>query len=66
MDFPILSSLILLPIIGATFILISKSNEKHNYKSSKYVAVFRSFVNFFVSLYLWYIFDPNTSEIQFC
>ncbi len=65
MDFPILSSLILLPLIGAIFILISKSNEKHNYKSSKYVAAFVSFVNFFISLYLWYIFDPNISEFQF-
>ncbi len=65
MDFPILSSLILLPIIGSIFILISKSGEKYNYKSSKYVAVFVSFVNFFISLYLWYIFDPSTSEFQF-
>ncbi len=65
MDFPILSSLILLPIIGAIFILISKSSEIHNYKGSKYVAVFVSFVNFFISLYLWYIFDSSTSEFQF-
>lgn len=65
MNFPILTSLILLPITGALFILISKSSEKYNFNSSKYVALFVSFVNFFISSYLWYIFDPNTAEFQF-
>jgi len=65
MNFPILSSLILLPLIGALFILISKSSDKSNFQNSKYVALFVSFANFFVSIYLWYIFDPNTSDFQF-
>ena len=65
MDFPILSSLILLPIVGALFILISKSSDTYKFKSSKYVALFVSFVNFFISIYLWYIFDPNSTEFQF-
>ena len=65
MNFPILSSLILLPLIGALFILISRSSDKSNYQNSKYVALFVSFANFFVSIYLWYIFDPNTSDFQF-
>jgi len=63
--FPILSSLILLPSIGALFILISKASEKTNYQSSKYVALFVSFTNFFISIYLWYIFDPNITNFQF-
>ena len=65
MTFPILSSLILLPLIGGLFILLSRSSDKSNYQSSKYVALFVSFANFFVSIYLWYIFDPNTSDFQF-
>jgi len=65
MNFPILSSLILLPLIGVLFILLSRSSDKSNYQSSKYVALFVSFTNFFVSIYLWYIFDPNTSDFQF-
>jgi NADH-quinone oxidoreductase subunit M len=65
MNFPILSSLILLPLIGGLFILLSRSSDKSNYQSSKYVALFVSFTNFFVSIYLWYIFDPNTSDFQF-
>ena len=65
MNFPILSSLILLPSIGALFILLSKSKVQSNYQSSKYVALFVSFANFFISLYLWYIFDPNITDFQF-
>ena len=65
MNFPILSSLILLPSIGALFILLSKSKDQSNYQSSKYVALFASFANFFISLYLWYIFDPNITDFQF-
>ena len=65
MNFPILSSLILLPLIGTLFILISRSSDKSNFQNSKYVALFVSFANFFVSIYLWYIFDPNTSDFQF-
>ena len=65
MNFPILSSLILLPSIGALFILLSKSKDQSNYQSSKYVALFVSFANFFISVYLWYIFDPNIIDFQF-
>ena len=65
MDFPILSSLILLPLVGSLFILFVKSDASNNYKSSKYVALFTSFVNFLISIYLWYSFDNSISEFQF-
>tara|TARA_Y100000590_G_scaffold437430_1_gene559090 strand:- start:585 stop:2072 length:1488 start_codon:yes stop_codon:yes gene_type:complete len=65
MNFPILSSLILLPTVGAIFIFLTKSSSKSNYNSSKYLALFTSFFNFVLSIYLWYIFDPNTSNFQF-
>ena len=64
MNIPILSSLILLPTIGAIFIFFSKSNvEKYN--SSKYIALFISTANFILSLYLWFVFDNSISEFQF-
>ena len=65
MNFPILSSLILLPLVGSLFILFVKSDSSNNYKSSKYVALFTSFVNFVISIYLWYLFDNTISEFQF-
>ena len=64
MSFPILSSLILLPSIGALFILFTKSsNNKSN--SSKYVALFISTANFLLSLYLWFVFDKSIIDFQF-
>jgi len=64
MNFPILSSLILLPTIGAIFILFAKSsNDK--YQSIKYVALFISLTNFLLSLYLWHIFDKTSVDFQF-
>ena len=65
MDFPILSSLILLPLVGSLFILFVKSDTLNNYQSSKYVALFTSFVNFLISIYLWCLFDNSISEFQF-
>ena len=64
MDFPILSSLILLPILGALFIFFSKSRS-NIHLTTKYLALFVSFANFILSLYLWYLFDPSTYEFQF-
>ena len=64
MNFPILSSLILLPSIGAFFLLFTKS-EKRSQITIKYVALFTSLVNFFLSIYLWILFDSTTSEFQF-
>ena len=63
-NFPILSSLILLPSIGALFLFFNKSNNENNL-TVKYVALFTSLVNFVLSIYLWISFDQNTSEFQF-
>ena len=64
MDFPILSSLILLPTIGALFLFFTKDKEENNL-TAKYVALFVTTVNFFISIYLWLYFDQSTSNFQF-
>ena len=64
MNFPILSSLILLPLIGAFFLFFTKSRGE-NKITVKYVALFTSLVNFFLSIYLWLLFDQTTSDFQF-
>ena len=64
MNFPIISALILLPTIGSIFLLFSKTDSEKNF-TIKYVALFTSVVNFLLSIYLWYLFDANTSEFQF-
>jgi len=65
MNFPILSAIIFIPLIGALFILITRGNEKNVEKNSKYVAIFSSIFNFFLSLFLWYLFDASSSNFQF-
>ena len=65
MNFPILSAIIFIPLIGALFILVIKGEQKAVAKNSKYVAIFSSLVNFFLSIFLWYSFDTSTSEFQF-
>jgi NADH-quinone oxidoreductase subunit M len=64
MNFPIISSLILLPTIGSLFLIFSKSNDQSN-STIKYVALFTSIVNFLLSIYLWFLFDETTSAFQF-
>ena len=64
MNFPILSLITFLPIIGAFFIFIF-SSDKAESKNSIYVSLFTSFVNLFLAIFLWYSFDKSTSEFQF-
>ena len=65
MDFPILSSLILLPSVGALFLLFAKESSTKSQQTIKYVSLFVSFVNFFISIYLWQQFDKSISQFQF-
>ena len=65
MNFPILSAIIFIPLIGALFILITKGKQNTVEKNSKYVAIFSSLANFILSIFLWYSFDVSTSEFQF-
>jgi len=64
MNFPILSSLILLPTIGVLFLIFLK-NEDGNSATAKYVSLFASVVNFLISIYLWISFDQSISVFQF-
>ena len=65
MNFPILSAIIFIPLIGAFFILLTKGSQNNVEKNSKYVAVFSSSVNLLLSLFLWFSFDYQTHEFQF-
>ena len=45
MNFPILSTIIFIPLLGAFFILLTKGSQKNIEKNSKYVAIFSSLAN---------------------
>ena len=65
MNFPILSAIIFIPVLGAFFIFLNKGPQKTVEKNSKYVSIFSTTANFLLSLFLWYLFDPSTSDFQF-
>ena len=63
--------LILIPIIGS-IILLPMSNVRlgngvvvDSSTQMKKIALSTSLINFFVSLFLWYNFDSNTTQFQF-
>jgi NADH-ubiquinone oxidoreductase chain 4 len=60
-----ITSLILLPIIGSIILLPMSSEGKINQEKMKYIAILTSLINFFISLFLWYQFDCNTTQYQF-
>ena len=63
MNFPILSSIIVLPLLGAIFVLLSR--QKQDNKSAIYISLFTSIANFLLVLFLWYSFDKSFSGFQF-
>lgn len=64
-EFPILSLITFLPIIGVIFIATIDSKSEYAASNAKYVALFVSLVTFLVSLYMYFNFNPNTAEFQF-
>ena len=65
MNFPILSAIIFIQLIGAFFVFIIQGPQKTVEKNAKSVAIFSSVVNFFLSLFLWYSFDSTIPDFQF-
>ena len=63
MNFPVLSTLIFLPILSSIFIFLSRNQKNNN--SSIYVSLFTSLAVFLLSLFIWYSLDQNSSEFQF-
>ena len=63
MNFPILSTIIFLPLLGALFIFIS--NKKNESSSAIYISIFTSMANLFLTFFLWYSFDNSFAGFQF-
>src|SRR6185369_12381502 len=61
--------LILIPIIGSLLLLPiglgEEGNINRNNNQMKKIALTTSLINFFVSLFIWYQFDNNTTQYQF-
>ena len=63
MDFPILSTLIFLPLVSSLFIFLSKGQKNNN--SAIYISLFSSLATFILSLFVWYSMDYTSADFQF-
>ncbi len=65
-ELPILSTLIVIPLIGALLImlLVDESTEEGK-DNARYAALWTTVITFLVSLVLWFKFDSETNAFQF-
>ena len=64
-NWPLLSLLIFLPLVGAFFIILIRGDDDVVARNSKYLALWTTLINFIISLLLWFQFDTSTSDFQF-
>ena len=64
-NFPILSLLTFLPLVGAAFILIIRGEGEVVARNARHVALWTSLINFLLSLFIWINFDTTTADYQF-
>ena len=64
-DWPILSFVTFLPLLGGLFILVIRGDEELVARNARAVALFTTLVTFGVSLLLWIDFDYTTAVFQF-
>ena len=63
MNFPILSTLIFLPLISSLFIFLSRGQKNNN--GAIYISLFSSLATFILSLFIWYSMDYSSADFQF-
>lgn len=68
-DFPILSLLTFLPLVGVAFIMLIPNNKTGQEdvvaRNSKRVALYTTVFNFILSLYMLFQFQSDTADFQF-
>ncbi|HIB56159.1 MAG: NADH-quinone oxidoreductase subunit M [Alphaproteobacteria bacterium] len=64
-EWPILSVLIFLPLVGSLFILSVRGEQEIVAANARAVALWASLITFAISLLLWIKFDRTTAEFQF-
>ena len=65
MNWPILSTLIIIPLIGCITILLINSTDDIGKRNIKLVSLYASIVNFLISIILWVNFDKLSPDFQF-
>ncbi len=64
-DYPILSLMTFLPLVGVLFIISTRGDEEITARNSKYIALWTSVFTFALSCVLYANFDPGEADFQF-
>jgi NADH-quinone oxidoreductase subunit M len=64
-DWPILSIVTFLPLVGALLILVLRGEEEAVARNARYLALWTSLLTFLLSLVLWFRFDRASADFQF-
>ncbi len=64
-DWPILTAIILLPLVGAGFIVMIRGDDEIAARNARFVALWTTVITFATSLLIWAQFDPTTADFQF-
>jgi NADH-quinone oxidoreductase subunit M len=62
--FGVLTGLIVLPLIGAAFILVLRGNDEATLRNVRWAALLTTIVTFLLSLYAWSLFDTSNPGFQ--
>jgi NADH-quinone oxidoreductase subunit M len=63
-DWPLLSTVAFLPLVGAFLILLVKGDSEVSRRNINNVALWTTIVTFLISLLIWNQFDPTTAGFQ--
>jgi NADH-quinone oxidoreductase subunit M len=64
-DWPILTTIILLPLAGALLLAILKGSDEEAKRNARWIALWTTLITFGISLVLLANFDPSNSGFQF-
>ena len=63
-DWPILSTIVFFPLVGAVILLFIKGDDKLGQSNIRNVAFFTTLFVFVISLIIWFVFDKNNPNFQ--
>src|SRR5215471_14244675 len=64
-DWPILSIVTFLPLVGALLIFLLRGEAEAVARNARYLALWTSLITFLLSLVLWFRFDRSSADFQF-
>jgi NADH-quinone oxidoreductase subunit M len=64
-DFPLLTLMMLIPLLGVLFIMTIRGEKEATYRNARYVTLYTSIFTFALSVFMLARFDPDVSGFQF-